>query len=170
MIAMDQRARSDAMAPDAMTPDVTTDVTPTAAMPCMTAASAGDLYETRSSQLALNKSRDPAIRQFAQMIITDHVKTTATLRAQARSAGLNPPAPMLPPMRRDDIACLTPLTGEAFDRAHTLQQGVSHRVSLDLDQTDSTSGDTSQVRLAASSAVPIVQSRIALHHRRPGAM
>ena len=153
-----------------MSTDMATDMTPTAAMPFMKMAAAGDLYETRSSQLALAKSRDPAIRQFAQTMITDHAKTTATLKAQARAAGLTPPTPMLSPMQRDMVARLTPLTGAAFDREYTSQQGTSHQMALALNQTYAASGDTPALRTAANAAVPIIQNHIAMHARLPGAM
>ena len=156
-MAMDQSGRS-------------ADMTPTAAMPFMMKAAAGDLYETQSSQLALTKSQNAQVRQFAQQMITDHAKTTATLKAQARAAGMTPPTPTLSSMQRDMMAKLRPLTGAAFDREYTMQQGTSHQMALDLNQTYAAGGDTAELRTAASAAVPIIQNHIAMHHSLPGAM
>ena len=147
-----------------------TDMTPTAAMPFMAMAAAGDLYEIESSRLALGKSQNADVRRFAQTMITDHTKTTATLKAQARAAGLTPPTPTLMPMQRDNIAKLRPLTGAAFDREYTMQQGASHQMALELNQGYAANGDTPALRTAASGAVPIIQNHIAMHHQLPGAM
>ena len=147
-----------------------TDMTPTAAMPFMRMAAAGDLYEIDSSRLALTKTQNAQVRQFAQTMITDHTKTTATLKAQARTAGLSPPTPMLMPMQRDDMARLRPLTGAAFDREYLSQQAAAHRMALALQQNYASSGDTPALRTAASAAVPIIQSHIDMLGRIDAAM
>ena len=159
MNSMDQGAQSaDAMGPDAMAMNMT----PTAAVPFMTMAGAGDLYEMDSSRLALTKSQNADVRRFAQMMITDHMKTTATLKAQARSADLTPPTPTLSPMQRDNIARLRPLSGAAFDREYLSQQSTSHQMALGLNQNYAANGDTPALQTAANGAVPIIQSHITM--------
>ncbi len=161
--AMGQMSRSSAA-------DMAMDMTPTSAEPFVRMASAGDLYETQSSNLALTKSQNAQVRQFAQTMITDHAKTTATLMTQARAAGLTPPTPTLTPMQRDDIARLRGLSGAAFDREYLSQQGMSHRMALSLNQTYAAGGDTPALRTAATAAVPIIQSHIDMLGRITGAM
>jgi len=51
-------------------------------------AAASDLFEIRSSQLALSKAQSPEVREFAQMLVTHHSgrgscpHSSATPRAQ----------------------------------------------------------------------------------------
>ena len=57
------------------------------------AAGQSDAFEMQSSQVALAQSRNGRVRDFANMMIGDHGKTTATLIAAAKKSGLAPPPP-----------------------------------------------------------------------------
>ena len=136
------------------------DMTPTAAMPYVAMAGASDLYEIQSSQTALQKSQNPQIREFAQMMIAHHTQTTQTVTAAAQSAGMTPPPPQLMPMQADMIAQLQPLSCTEFDRMYVMQQRRAHTMALALHSTYAKSGDTPQLRTAATTAVPIVRQHI----------
>jgi putative membrane protein len=65
----------------------------THAMAYVMAAGKSDLYEVISSQIALQKSRNPDVQKFAQMLIKHHQMTTAATMKAAQQAGLTPPPP-----------------------------------------------------------------------------
>src|ERR1700709_2736913 len=67
----------------------------TAAMPYVMAAGRSDLYEINASQVALQRTQTPAIREFATMLIKHHQMTTAATMKAAMKAGMTPPAPAL---------------------------------------------------------------------------
>ena len=46
-------------------------------------AGAGDLYEKTSSQILLETTTNPKLKSFAQMMITDHTKSTEDVKAAA---------------------------------------------------------------------------------------
>lgn len=48
------------------------------------AAGASDLFEINSSQVALEKTQNPAVRRYADMLIKHHQKTTAATMAAAK--------------------------------------------------------------------------------------
>ena len=135
-------------------------MTPTAAMPYVSAAGAGDLYEIQSSRLALQKGVGGEVAHFAQMMIDDHTTTTKTVTDAAHSAGLMPPPPSLMPMQQQMIAQLQPLSGDAFERAYVNQQRQAHQIALELQRNYASNGDTPQLRQAATSAVPIIERHI----------
>jgi putative membrane protein len=137
-----------------------TDATPTAAMPFVMKAGANDLYEIQSSQLALQKAQKAEVKQFAQMMIDHHAKTTQQVMAAAKSAGLTPPPPQLEPKHAQMIAELQPLTGAAFDSAYIRQQVMAHEMALALHSNYAKSGDTERLRQAAAAAAPIVQQHL----------
>ncbi|WP_431470709.1 DUF4142 domain-containing protein [Sphingosinithalassobacter sp. LHW66-3] len=137
------------------------DMTPTEAMPYVTMAGASDLYEIESSRLALQKSQNPQIREFAQMMIDHHTLTTNTVMAAARQAGMNPPAPSLMPMQRQMLDELRGMTGAAFERTYLMQQRRAHDMALTLHRTYSERGDSMELRQAANSAVPLIERHIA---------
>jgi len=141
------------------------------ATPYVMAAGMSDQFEIQSSQIALQKSQNPAVRQFAQMLIAHHTQTTQTLMAAARSAGMTPPPPMLEPMQADMIAQLQGApAGPGFDRLYITQQIPAHQMALALHQTFAARGDVPALRTAAASAVPIVQQHLTEAQRMSGMM
>ena len=86
------------------------------AMPYVMAAGQSDLYEINSSQVALQKSQNPAVRRFAAMLIKHHQMTTAATMAAAQKAGLNPTPPTLDPGATASIAELQNASPADFDR------------------------------------------------------
>jgi putative membrane protein len=121
----------------------------------------GQATSMRSSPPGLRqRGANPAVKQFAQMMIDHHTRTTQQVMESARSAGLTPPQPSLLPPQQTMLDQLRPLNGAAFEQMYLQQQRTAHRMALDLHQTYARNGDTVQLRQAASAAVPIVQSHI----------
>jgi putative membrane protein len=133
----------------------------TSAMPYVMAAGMSDLYEINSSQIALQKSKTPAIRSFATMLIKHHTMTTAATMKAAKKAGLTPPAPALDAGATASITELQSASAADFDRLYIGQQIPAHQAALDLHQSYSTGGDQAPLRMTAKTAVPIVKQHIA---------
>ncbi len=133
----------------------------TSAMPYVMAAGMSDLYEINSSQIALQKSKTPAIRRFATMLIKHHTMTTAATMKAAKKAGLTPPAPALDAGATASITELQSASAADFDRLYIGQQIPAHQAALDLHQSYSTGGDQAPLRMTAKTAVPIVKQHIA---------
>ena len=51
-------------------------------------AALGDMFEIRSSELALKVSKDPAVKHFAHHMIADHTRLSHEMKAAASQAGL----------------------------------------------------------------------------------
>lgn len=132
------------------------------AAPYVKAAGQSDLYEINSSQIAVQKSPNAAVRRYAEMLVKHHRKTTAATVAAARKAGMTPPAPMLDPGAAASIAELQSASPADFDRLYLGQQIPAHQAALDLHKGYGTSGDKPQLRATARKAVPIVQQHLTL--------
>ena len=104
----------------------------TQAMAYVMASGMSDMFEITSSQIAVQKSKTPAVRSFANMMIKHHTKTTADTMKAARKAGITPPAPMVDPGAQASIAELNAATPEDFDRVYLAQQVPAHQAALDL--------------------------------------
>lgn len=135
--------------------------TPTTAMPYVMMAGSGDLFEIESSRLALERSNNDAVRQFAQMLITHHTQLTNATMAAAREAGLNPPPPSLLPHHAEMLDRLRAAPSADFDRMYREEQITAHQEALNLHRTYAESGDEAPLRTSASSAVPIIQQHLA---------
>jgi putative membrane protein len=132
----------------------------TSAMPYVMAAGMSDLYEINSSQVALEKTQNPAIRSFATMLIKHHQKTTAATMKAAQKAGLTPTPPVLDAGATASINELQTAAPADFDRLYLGQQVPAHQAALDLHQSFAAGGDQAPLRMSAKSAVPIVKQHL----------
>jgi putative membrane protein len=134
--------------------------TPTERTAYVGMAAASDMYEIQSSELARSRAQNPAIRDFAQMLITDHSNTSRQLTAAATAAGMAPPAPALLPMQVQMINQLQAARGADFDRVYASQQVQAHQMALSLHSNYAQNGDAEPLRAVASAAVPIIQHHL----------
>jgi putative membrane protein len=144
---------------------------PLAAPMYMQMAASSDLFEIQSSQLALQMSQNPAVRNVANLLIADHTRMSQTMMATAQSAGLNPPAPMLLPKHQAMLDQLRNAgSGYAFDQAFHDAQMMAHQEALQLHQNYAASGDNMALRTVASQAVPVIQMHINSVHALMGSI
>lgn len=122
-------------------------------------AASGNEFEIESSQLALQMSQNPAVRNFANMMISDHARLGQAMAAAATSAGLTPPAPTLLPQHQALLDQLR-TTGPNFDAAYRGVQIQGHQQALMLFQNYATSGDVPAIRAAAGQAIPAIQMHL----------
>ena len=130
-------------------------------------AGASDLYEKKASQLVLGSTRNPGVRRFASMMVTDHTKSTSMVKAAALKAGLHPKPPMLDDKQQHMISELTHAKGTERDRLYVDQQKAAHQEALSLQQDYASSGDAPPLRHAAETIVPVVKHHIEMLEAMP---
>jgi putative membrane protein len=132
-------------------------MSPLSAPGYMRMAASSDLFEIESSRLALQASRNEAVRQFAQMMVGDHSRTSSDMMATARQLGLQAPPPQLLPHHMEMLDRLRAASPMDFDRAYKAEQIMAHEEALNLHRNYAQSGDTPAFRELATRAVPIVE-------------
>jgi putative membrane protein len=144
------------------------DMTPTNRTAYVQMAASSDMYEIQSSQIALSKAQNPLVRQFAQMMVTDHTNTTQQLMAASQAAGLPPMTPMMMPMHARMVSELQAAPGGAsFDNLYARQQLMAHQQALALHSNYAARGDTPALRAVAANATPVVRRHLDLVRRWP---
>lgn len=133
---------------------------PTAAPAYLQMASSGDMFEIQSSQHALQVTQDPHLRSMAQMIIDDHTRLSAELKAAAAAARVPPPPPALAPHHAQMLDQLRSTSSANFDAVYRQQQITAHQEALSLHRTYAASGDMPALRQAASRAVPVIEKHL----------
>ena len=124
-------------------------------------AGSNDQFEIQSGQLALQASQNPAVRNFANMIIADHTRSTQMVLAAAQSGGLNLPPPAMLPAQQAMLDQLRSAgSGPAFDQVFQQIQIQAHQAALSLHQNYATQGDVPALRNVAAQIVPIVQAHL----------
>lgn len=127
----------------------------------MSMAGSSDQFEIQSGQLALQVSQNPGVRNLANMLIADHMRSTQMVVAAAQSAGLTPPPPGLLPQHQallDQERAAG--SGPAFDMAFQQIQIQAHQQALMLHQNYAASGDVPALRTVAGQIVPVVQMHL----------
>ena len=128
----------------------------------VTTAGASDLYERTSSQIVLESTQNPQLRDFARMMIAHHTKSTADVTAAARQSRIRPMPPRLTPAQAEMVAQLTAETGMARDAAYIAQQKAAHGQALNVQKAYAMEGTAPALRRAAGGIVPVVESHIAM--------
>jgi putative membrane protein len=95
------------------------------------AVAASDMFEIQSSKMALETSKTPAVKSFAQMMVDEHTKSSSELKTLA--SGMKPALPLTPALMPDQQSMLDGLkgrTGADFDRAYLAAQRTGHSKTL----------------------------------------
>ena len=125
------------------------------------AVAASDMYEIESGRLATEKASSPDLRAFGQMLVGDHQKSTADLKAA--SAQARPAVAVMPALNAEQQQMLDSLRGasaDQFDRTFIGQQKQAHQKALDLLKRYSAEGDVEALKAFASKATPVVQAHL----------
>jgi putative membrane protein len=91
------------------------------------------LAEVELGRIALLKSRDAKVREFAERMVKDHGRTNEELAALARRKGLSVPM-ALDPEHRSAIQSLNTRSGAAFDAAYSARTANDHSKAIALFQ------------------------------------
>lgn len=123
------------------------------------AAKAG-LAEVESSQLALQKASDPAIKSFAQKMVDDHTKANEELKALAQTKGVElPDDPSL--MQKGKMKALSTADGANFDRRYAESMGVkAHEDTVKLFQKAANTAKDADVKAFATKTLPTLQEHL----------
>ena len=103
-------------------------------------AHASNMDEIQTSQLALQRSQNAQVRQFAQMMVTEHTAVDQQMMQMLQAKGMTPqpnqPAQAAMQATQATVASLSQRTGMDFDRAYMMHQVAAHRWTLtSLDQS-----------------------------------
>ena len=150
MTGMEPEGR--ALAADAMSP--------LSAPGYMQMAASSDLFEIESSRMALQMSRNQAVRSFAQTMINDHSRTSSEMTSVAQQIGLDPPPPQMLPHHQDMLQRLREVPLADFDRAYKAEQIAAHEEALTLHRNYADRGDVDPFRTLAARAAPIVEMHL----------
>jgi putative membrane protein len=121
--------------------------------------------ELDAAKYIVNRTKDPAVHQYAQHMIDEH--STAAVKLEAATRGTN-----LRPVPRDDgsaprmgrrmLSILESETGTQLDNDYMRMQVPAHRRALALLQWESQNGTNANLKALATSLVPNVQQHLQL--------
>jgi putative membrane protein len=96
-------------------------------------AAGADLFEVKASQLALQRSQDPAIREFAQHMVSEHTDSTNKLKVELDKAKLEiEPPKALDPEKQAMLDKLMNVGMEDFNKLYMTTLIAGHQEALDM--------------------------------------
>jgi len=123
-------------------------------------ASAAGLAEVNAANIAVKQASDPAVKRFAEHMITDHTKANKELIDLANKTRAKV-APQMDEEHQKMAARLLRLTGADFDREYMTGQVRDHEVAVSLFQNEAKSGSNADLRSWAEKTLPTLRE----HHK-----
>ena len=123
----------------------------------VTMAASSDMFEIQSSTSALEKAESAEVKEFAQMMIADHGKSSEELLAAVQESGLDitPPGAMAEE-HKEPFDAINAANIPDFDAAYIDAQVAAHE-EVALMQSYAEGGDNEALKAHAQKTLPVVQ-------------
>lgn len=122
-------------------------------------ASASNAAEIMLGQLAADSSQTPAIKEFGQMMVSDHTGAEAGLNSVASKYGVSVPGVPNPDHEKLRQQLLT-LKGRQFDSVYIHSQVADHLDAVIQFQTAHDLGNNSELRTYLVNTLPTLQQHL----------
>jgi putative membrane protein len=124
-------------------------------------AASGGLAEVELGNLAMQKAKDPKVKEFGQRMVTDHTKANNELKAIAANKGITLPT-TLDAKDQKTKDRLSSLTGAAFDRAYMSDMVSDHKADIAEFEAQANHGTDPDLKGFASKTLPTLQEHLRL--------
>ncbi len=122
-------------------------------------AGQGGNFEVQAGQLAMQKSSSDDVKQFGQMMVTDHTKLNDQMKPIAVQAGVKP-ATGLSGKDKKEMKMLSGLSGDAFDKEYIQTMMKDHVADQKAFKTEATNGQIPAVKDAATQGGTVIDSHL----------
>ena len=135
----------------------------------MMMAATSDMNEISLSNMALQKSSDDSVKQFAQTMLDDHTRASDQLKTVAMSKSVVLPA-SADAKHQAMMTKLQSMSGEMFDRMFVKTMVKDHEKAVKIFQKESTSGRDADAKAFATTTLPTLQTHLTMAQSMNGKM
>ena len=125
----------------------------------VTRASIGNLFAIAESQLALDRTNDPRVTNFARWLVEDHGRAEEALQAAADGSGAKVPA-VLDQDHQARMMALRSKSGADFNKVYVADQYEMHSNALTLYADYMLLGNNEKLRALAIKMIPITEAQL----------
>ena len=118
----------------------------------------GGNTEVALGKLAQTQSKNPDIKKFGQMLVTDHSKANQDAMALAKKLNINAPTGM--GSHQSTYDKLKGLTGDDFDREFVENMVSDHEKDVSTFQKESQNSSDADVKAFATKTLPVLQKHL----------
>ena len=122
-------------------------------------AAGGNMTEIDMAKIALDKSSNPDVKEFAQRMITDHTKLQENMKPYVEQAGVTPPTTLKP---KDQMMAkkLSGLSGTAFDKQYIGVMVKDHHKDLAEFKAEVASTQNQELKNAVEQGEQVIQEHV----------
>ncbi|MEP6924616.1 MAG: DUF4142 domain-containing protein [Pyrinomonadaceae bacterium] len=119
----------------------------------------GGMAEVQLASLALTRTQNPEVKEFAKRMIDDHTKATDELKPIAASKSIT--LPKEPGATEKSLSDkLSKLSGAEFDKEYVKAMVEDHEKDVKAFQTQAQNGTDTDVRAFAAKTLPTLQEHL----------
>jgi putative membrane protein len=122
-------------------------------------AAIANKFEVIEGQLALVQASDPALKEFAQLMVKDHTAALEELKAAARAGGIDLPADIAPDaIHQARLNAIKNRRGADFDQAYLTDQVQGHHQAVAMLATYARTGGNAALKAWATRSLTVVRA------------
>src|SRR3954453_6299013 len=125
-------------------------------------SAAGDSFEIKGGQLALQKSQNAQVRGLAQTLIKDHTKSLKEAKALAKKLGVPKVQNKPTPSQAWELRDLQGESGSEFDKQYTDLEVSDHHQDITEAKFEAQKGSSSAIVAAAKKELPTLAKHLKL--------
>ena len=126
-----------------------------------TAAAVGGMAEVELGKLALQKSSNAQVKEFATMMVNDHGKANTELMEIAATKNITLPS-TVDEEHKTKMDDLSKKSGTDFDKAYVDAMVDGHKSTLKLMEDESKNGADAELKAFATKTAPVVQTHLTM--------
>ncbi|MFS2153297.1 DUF4142 domain-containing protein [Rhizobium sp. Rhizsp42] len=129
----------------------------------VTEVASSDMFEIESSKLAVERSQDAATKTFAQQMISDHMKTSAELKAMIDGGKVKAAIPSaMSSAQQSMLDDLKKLNGDDFTKRYHSDQEDAHEDAVDLFKRYGDEGENAELKAWAAKTRPALEHHLTM--------
>ena len=119
-----------------------------------------DMVEANLGQRAQDVAASQQVKDYGQMLVTDHTKDFGALHEAAQKAGLTVPDAIDSEHNEKMIDPFQKLTGKAFDHKYAMEMVAGHTKALELYKKEEADAQNPAIKSYAEDAIPVLEKHL----------
>ncbi|MGB6133103.1 MAG: DUF4142 domain-containing protein [Acidobacteriaceae bacterium] len=119
-----------------------------------------DMVEANLGQLAQTASDNQAVKDYGQMLVTDHTKDFSDLNAAAQQANLTVPTAIDEAHNKEMVGPFQKLKGAAFDHKYIAEMIAGHTKAIAIYKKEADDAQNAAIKSYAENALPVLQKHL----------
>ena len=119
-----------------------------------------DMVEANLGQLAQNVADSQGVKDYGQMLVTDHTKDFGDLHTAAQQASLTVPDAIDAAQNKEMIDPFQKLKGAAFDHKYIHEMIAGHTKAIAVYKKEAEDAQNPSIKQYAENALPVLQKHL----------